>query len=287
MTRRVLVVVFGGACGLMPTNPPPQYPQSIRAREARENPPSQYSEPSAPPGQGGSIGQPGDRGPPGPPPPGGFAPTEPLPIDPDKEMPKGSLATDATLELDREGELTIDGRSDLFSAGKKSANAGRQGVLPAAVTLVAGGGAIVFTDVKGRVGCVPGASEPADGGSCAGGNTTLVAADWVSDIVASERTLFLAGVFLGHKPGNPPKGLDFSNAALGTAFERLEPKLGQSFFIGDGMTGGGASVPQKFVIPPGATKLYLGYADGFGFQGKPGYYGDNKGGLVVRLVQRR
>jgi hypothetical protein len=46
-------------------------------------------------------------------------------------------------------------------------------------------------------------------------------------------------------------------------------------------------VIQKFVVPKGATMLYLGYADGFSFQGTPGAYGDNKGGLRVTVTQEK
>jgi hypothetical protein len=40
--------------------------------------------------------------------------------------------------------------------------------------------------------------------------------------------------------------------------------LNQVFFIGDGLTGNGTGTVQQFVIPAGATRLYLGSADGAG-----------------------
>ena len=61
--------------------------------------------------------------------------------------------------------------------------------------------------------------------------------------------------------------------------------VGQTFFIGDGMTPSG--LQQRFIVPPNATRLYLGFADAFSFQGPPGAYGDNTGGLSVTLTQAK
>jgi hypothetical protein len=40
-----------------------------------------------------------------------------------------------------------------------------------------------------------------------------------------------------------------------------------------------------FVVPTGATKLYLGLPDGFSFQGPPGTYNDNTGGFTVAVPE--
>jgi len=40
----------------------------------------------------------------------------------------------------------------------------------------------------------------------------------------------------------------------------------------------------SFIVPIGATKLYLGLPDGFSFQGPPGTYNDNTGGFTVTGV---
>ena len=76
----------------------------------------------------------------------------------------------------------------------------------------------------------------------------------------------LVGVFLDDGVPNTspaPPGLDFSDGGLGTAFGQLCPGLKQPFFIGDGLTGRGTGAPQQFVVPPGATRLFLGTVDGF------------------------
>lgn len=220
---------------------------------------------------------PGDQQPP---PSGG----DELPIDPSQPMPEGSLGTDATLQLGAVAKVTIDGRSDVYSAGADSADKDRAGVLPTRVTLASGGSAITFERVVGKAGCMADAAFGPDGGDCAGGYTDLTTPGNISGIVAHDRTLFMVGVFIGGAPWSAPDRLDFSPEALGVEFSELSPKIGQVFFIGDGSTASG--VAQKFVIPDGASALYLGYADGWGFQGAPGAYGDNTGGLSVSLVER-
>ncbi|MFN5768656.1 MAG: PEP-CTERM sorting domain-containing protein, partial [Pirellulaceae bacterium] len=53
------------------------------------------------------------------------------------------------------------------------------------------------------------------------------------------------------------------------------------FYIGDGITSAG--VIQTFYAPAGATRLFLGIPDGFGFGGAPGAYDDNDGSYGIRL----
>lgn len=219
-------------------------------------------------------------------PPAAPAPDPDVPIDPSQEMPEASLTTNATLVVDQPSTVMIDGRSDIYSSGMKTADEGRAGKLPSAITL-AGAGAIQFTKVVGKSGCEQDASFGPDGGNCAGGNTNLENAGTFSGIVASDRTLFLVGMFVGAKPAKKaPARLDFSAGKQGVAFKELAPQVGQVFFIGDGKTGTGDGDVQTFKVPTGATMLYLGYADGFAFQGTPGAYGDNTGGLSVTLVQK-
>jgi hypothetical protein len=94
----------------------------------------------------------------------------------------------------------------------------------------------------------------------------------------------LAGVFLDDSvpsSGPAPATLDFTLAGLGTDFAGLSPLLGQVFYIGDGVTSGGAF--QTFIAPTGATRLFLGIPDGFGFGGAPGAYDDNDGSYRVRI----
>jgi hypothetical protein len=92
----------------------------------------------------------------------------------------------------------------------------------------------------------------------------------------------LAGVFLNDDIplGPAPATLDFT-AGDGIEFDSLSPLLGQVFYIGDGVTSGGEF--QTFIAPTGATRLFLGIPDGFGFVGGPGAYDDNDGSYRVRI----
>lgn len=93
----------------------------------------------------------------------------------------------------------------------------------------------------------------------------------------------LVGVFLDDNVPNgaTPARLDFSTAGFGSDFLSLMPDLGEIFYIGNGVTTG--NVFQEFTAPAGATRLFLGIPDGFGFDGVPGAYDDNDGAYRVRL----
>ncbi len=94
----------------------------------------------------------------------------------------------------------------------------------------------------------------------------------------------LTGVFLDDgipSTGPAPATLDFTPSGLGIEFLTLSPLLGQVFYIGDGVTS--SSVIQEFIAPAGATRLFLGIPDGFGFVGAPGAYDDNDGAYRVRI----
>jgi Flp pilus assembly protein TadG len=73
----------------------------------------------------------------------------------------------------------------------------------------------------------------------------------------------IIGVFLDDSSptsGSAPSMLDFSSSAS-RDFKTLAPKLKQVFFIGDGLTSSG--ITQQFVVPDGATRLYIGMMDGY------------------------
>lgn len=60
-----------------------------------------------------------------------------------------------------------------------------------------------------------------------------------------------------------PSALNFSQ--LGTDFTSISPLLKQPFFIGDGLAGTGTGSVQSFIVPAGATRLFLGTMDQFGW----------------------
>lgn len=91
-----------------------------------------------------------------------------------------------------------------------------------------------------------------------GGNNNM------SDIIAPICSLL--GVFLGpNQPdSNPPMPatFDFSDPAT-RQYVSVAPELQQVFFMGDGLGIGG--VQQGIFVPAGATRLYLGVMDGYGW----------------------
>ena len=119
-----------------------------------------------------------------------------------------------------------------------------------------------------------------------GGNglsgSNLTALDGISGYLGPQGPL--AGVFLDNSipsSGPAPATLDFTPGGLGIDFLALSPLLSQVFYIGDGVTGLGDF--QTFTAPAGATRLFLGIPDGFGFVGLPGAYDDNDGSYRVRI----
>jgi hypothetical protein len=82
----------------------------------------------------------------------------------------------------------------------------------------------------------------------------------------------LVGIFLTNVAPSGPDPVTFFASTSDTSFS---PGLLQIFFIGDGLTGTGGGNLQNFVIPTGATRLFLGIAD------NPGFYYDNGGRLAV------
>jgi len=110
-----------------------------------------------------------------------------------------------------------------------------------------------------------------------------VSTDEATGIAAITGTPFnsLIGVFLSDERPDAsaaPAALDFGVGMIGLAFAELSPLVKQPFFIGDGLTGTGSGAVQTFVVPPGATRLFFGPLDGFGWF-------NNTGGFQVIATQ--
>ncbi|MCC6473479.1 MAG: Ig-like domain-containing protein, partial [Burkholderiales bacterium] len=198
----------------------------------------------------------------------------------------------------------VDAQANVFSAGLAGAF---EGLEPAVLDFTAGAGNVfTFPDVSGLVSA--GGTDltvAPDGGGDFSGTTDLLSSPanpGISGIVYGRgdlttdpqtlphvpgKTMFLTGVFLADGlPAVAPERLDFTDApdGMGADFTDLTPALGQTFYIGNGRTSGG--VLQNFHAPAGATRLFLGFADGlqFGFpQSEPGQYGDNYGVLDAQV----
>ena len=140
--------------------------------------------------------------------------------------------------------------------------------------LLAPGGSLTFT-TSGSATHYPNETPPltADGST---GYTYDLTADYGTGISGPTGVHLdgLGGVFLGP---NQPSGTAPSQLS-GTDFSSISPGLNQIFFIGDGLTGTGTGSLQRFVVPAGATRLYLGIID------DGGYY-DNGGAITANITE--
>ncbi len=99
----------------------------------------------------------------------------------------------------------------------------------------------------------------------------------ISDLKAPLTSV--VGVFLDdNQPDSspPPASLDFTTAAS-RDFATLSPQLKQPFFIGDGYRADGTTL-QNFVVPPGATRFFIGVMDGQ-------QWSDNAGSLTTTVAK--
>ena len=170
--------------------------------------------------------------------------------------------------------VVVDGVSDPYLAGMPDGSTNGTDVAPdESPVLVEGitfglGGYLTFTNAVGGTLEGPGCSLVAPYAGCDPIDGTVFWTHAGADENGLSTTRMpinaLLGVFLGPDQPNataPPVGLNFQTSGLD--FTSLSPLLKQVFFIGDGQTSG--SVVQQFVIPEGATRLYLGVMDGFGW----------------------
>lgn len=191
--------------------------------------------------------------------------------------------------------LAVDAKSNIFGAGHAECPppaSGTAGILPPVFSFAAlPDQQIAFSAVTGSIGCCgdPNVLNGPDGGPFASASTNILSIGGIAGIIDNDHTLFLVGVFLDDtEPADPaPSRLDFSAGALGESFVTLSPQLRQVFFIGDGLTGNGTGVTQRFNVPAGATRMFLGFADGHEFGDPtrlPGSYGDNLGTLSTEFA---
>jgi hypothetical protein len=169
------------------------------------------------------------------------------------------------------GSLVVDSMANIFGAGLSTppAPAGNgAGVLPPVFRFDPRPGLKATFNVTGSITCCITAGGPYNGpAGRSDADTDLLAAGVVSGVRAGS-AMFLAGVFLsGRLPESPPP-VDTATAS---------PRLGQVFLVGNGRT---VNVPTE------ATRLYLGIADGNGFEGRPGYYSDNSGTFAATFTIR-
>jgi uncharacterized protein (DUF2141 family) len=189
--------------------------------------------------------------------------------------------------------LTVSASAAVFAAGGSSLPHGA--TLPPEYVLsspATAGSVLTFAGVTGKItvneGTGTNENDP-DGVGSIGAPLRVGSFNGISGISDNEDGI-LCGVFLNSSAptGTPPTSLAFSSTGaagtINTDFTSLSPKLDQTFFIGDGLTGDGKGTVQKFNVPAGATRLYLGIADAPAYQGSPGAYQDNVGSFKATFT---
>jgi len=180
-------------------------------------------------------------------------------------------------------------QNDIFNAGHPTPPLGDG--LPVKVTLPAGsaGQAIKVSDATGGV--TQGVNSPSsspDGGYDPDLAMNINSYHGISGIVADPGLGgFLAGVFTSdaEPSGTGPIRLDYTAATgkMTTTQPTYQPAVDQLFFIGDGLTGTGMGQQQQFIVPAGATTLWLGVADAGYYQNDPIPTTGNTGGFTATL----
>jgi hypothetical protein len=160
--------------------------------------------------------------------------------------------------------LIVDASSDIFAAGLSSVpasdtagNPGGNGTLP--VFLNVTGGETITLTATGLVNCCDTASFPGVIGP--NGFSPNPFGGPSSSIFANSGLLSSVGAYNG--PAFALVGVFDNNLAAGP------------FFVGSDKT---------LLVPNGATELFLGFADGAGFNNASGYYQDNSGFLTVNAA---
>jgi hypothetical protein len=197
--------------------------------------------------------------------------------------------------------LTVNSKANIFSAGLTEVPQmdGGAGELPPHVKFVAGEGRVVsFARVEGEVLGVaaggdyePHSAEGASYSQNGSAGVNIRSYGGISGLKVEGRCMCLVGVFLppggGPPPEPAPERLIFDEAGQNASV--IEPRLFQTFFIGDGRRSNPVEL-QEFIAPPESGRLYLGFACAYDCGGasagggEPGYYNDNGGALEVTLT---
>jgi hypothetical protein len=210
--------------------------------------------------------------------PGGSVPSDARPNSSAASTPAAEQTSTANPSA-----VVVRGIDNIFGAGHETApdpGSGGGGRNPAPWPLRSGTIRVVtFPSVTGEVN--PREGDPFNGpGGTLDHDTDIESFGGISGIVHPGSCMFLVGVFLtDEEPADPaPARIDFTD---NEDFDRLEPEIAQTFFIGDG-------VGRSYLVPDDATRLFMGFADaysGAGYcNGKPGYYDNNSGELEVTVA---
>lgn len=184
-----------------------------------------------------------------------------------------------------ERSVNVNGKENLFAAGRSALPPTLDGSLPHEMKFGAGPGKVMTaSSVRGKIDTRCGIVNPDGTGACRG--TDIQSLNGISGMIAGGGAMMLTGVFLTDAPpsGSAPPRLDFSpGLGLGEGFLELSPQIEQAFWIGDGLTGDGDGFRQQIHVPARATRLFLGFEDGSAFTGPPCCYNDNLGGYRATI----
>lgn len=185
--------------------------------------------------------------------------------------------------------LSVSAQMDIYRAG--GYDDGSDGIAPVVYSFPARPfQTLTFSSVAGAWTCSTGVAKFGADGTTGTGCPTINIPGPVGTFGGYQSVDFLGamvGMFLEDGlPAASPAALRFyvGDSAEGgtqTDFATLSPKIGQVFFIGDGLTGTGTGSVQVFVVPATATHLYLGYVDACSGGPVPSCYSDNAGSLTA------
>ncbi len=178
----------------------------------------------------------------------------------------------------RAATVTVSGKSNPWLAGATNGTTARTNDVALANSPVEVGGGVVipgsafsFSATGGVRNSPSGTLWPPDGRIGSLVSHSAGAEHGISDITNTPFNSFV-GVFLGSdQPSDSPEPPPLS---FGTPASRdyavLSPLLKEVFFIGDGRTSLGDT--QRVVVPSGATRLFLGTMDTFGWYNNGGAF---------------
>ncbi len=180
-----------------------------------------------------------------------------------------SMTCATVTEPPNSGGINVLATASIFAAGRSAPPPGQGGVgtLPPGIKLPPGKHRVlVFSNLRGI-------QQYPDG---VNGRLNLIGSDGISD-VRMKRRRALMGVFLGPRvpSGKPPSV---------TTNLTSRPVIGQVFSTALQSPSG---VAVEFTVPEGATRLFLGVADGVNSIGYPGGYDDNKGGFQASITVKK
>ncbi len=195
----------------------------------------------------------------------------------------GVVSLMGTASLPAQVSLTIDATMDIYRAG--GYNDGSDGIAPVVYSFPARAlQTLTFASVSGAWTNSPAVPAFGPDGIDQPPNLYTTGAGHFGGYGSTDFVGGLVGIFLENSlPESTPPPLQFyvndsAQGGIRTDFKTLSPRVGQVFFIGDGLTGTGSGPVQVFVVPATATHLYLGFVDSCG-NTVPGCYSDNSGSL--------